>query len=133
MVPHGAANRAVILDPSIVEEAFVNTNLPMPPSPTPLPAPGGVPGEWADVCGFIKPLRFEKERQIRVPGALTIPYGTLGIRRTDQSCHHEVWIHLLHVNARLVDRTSRDDKSRRPNWRKRNSPHDHSKARRQNR
>ena len=26
-----------------------------------------------------------------------------------QGCHHEVWIHLLHVNARLVDRISRDD------------------------
>ena len=27
---------------------------------------------------------------------------------TDQNCHHEVWVHLLHVNARLVERTSRD-------------------------
>ena len=49
----------------------------------------------------------------------------------DQSFHHQVWIHLLHVNARLVDRVSRDDKHRRPLSRKRNSPYDHSKEGRQ--
>ena len=54
-------------------------------------------------------------------------------RKQIQSCHHEVWIHLLHVNARLVDRPSGDDKSCRPNSRKRNSPYDHSKERRQHR
>ena len=32
----------------------------------------------------------------------------------------------FHVNARLVDRTSREDKYRRPSLRKRNSPYDHS-------
>ena len=39
---------------SIIEEAFVNTNLPMPSVSTPLWGPGGVPGEWSDVCGFSK-------------------------------------------------------------------------------
>ena len=37
---------------SNIEEAFVNTNLPLPPGPTPLWKPGGVPGEWSDVCGL---------------------------------------------------------------------------------
>ena len=36
-----------------------------------------------------------------------------------------------HVNARLVDPTSRDDKYRRPSLRKRNSPYDHSEEKRQ--
>ena len=39
--------------------------------------------------------------------------------KTDQSCHHEVRIHLPHVDARLVDRTSRDGKYRQPSVRKR--------------
>ena len=104
-----------------------------PPGPTPLWEPGGVPGEWSDVFGFLKPPGSENEWQVRMHGALTIPFGMLGLKETDQSCHHEVWIHLLHVNARLVDRISRDDKSRRPSSKKRNSPHDHSKERRQNR
>ena len=103
---HGAANQAVIIDPTI-EDAFANTCLPIPPGPTPLWGPGDVPGEWADVCGFIEPPGSENEWQIRMHGAFTILYDTLGIRRTDQSCHHEVWVHLLHVNARLVDRASR--------------------------
>ena len=34
----------------------------------------------------------------------------------------EVWVHLFNVNAQPVDRGSWDDKSRRPNSRKRNSP-----------
>ena len=117
--------------PSIVEEAFANTSLPIPIGPTPLWRPGDVPGEWADVCGFMKPPGSEEEWQIRMHGAFTIRHDTLGIKRTDQSCHHEVWIHL--VNARLVDHVSRNDKSRRPISRKRNSPYDHSEERRQRR
>ena len=34
-------------------------------------------------------------------GAFEIPHET-------QNCHHELWIHLLHVSPRLVDRASRD-------------------------
>ena len=88
---------------SIIEEAFVNTFLPVPPGPTPLWGSGGVPGEWSDVCGFFKPPGSEKEWQIRMHGAFTIPFELLGIRHTDQSCHHEIQVHFLHVNARLVD------------------------------
>ena len=51
-------------------------------------------------------------------GAATILYDMLGNRHTDQSCHHEVWVHLINVNARLVDRLSRDDRSRRLNLKK---------------
>ena len=67
----------------------------------------------------------ETEWHIRVHGAFEIPHETLGSKLTDQSCHHKVWIHLLHVNARPFDRTSRDGKYRQPIVRKRNSPYDH--------
>ena len=83
---------------SIIEEAFANTCLPIPPDPTPLWGPGGVPGEWSDVCGFLKPPGSENEWQVRVHGAFTIPFGMLGTKETDRSCQHEVWIHLLHLN-----------------------------------
>ena len=68
---------------------------------------------------------FRTERHIRMHGAFEIPHETLGIKHTDQSCHHEVWIHLLHVNARFVDRASRDGQYRRPIVKKMHSPCDH--------
>ena len=37
---------------SIIEEAFAKTDYLVPPGPAPLWGPGGVPGEWSDVCGF---------------------------------------------------------------------------------
>ena len=46
---------------SIIEEAFANTSLPIPPGPTPLWRPGDVPGEWADIRGIMKPPGSEKE------------------------------------------------------------------------
>ena len=118
---------------SSIEDAFVNTNSPLPPGPTPLWGPGGVPGEWSDACGFSKSPGSENEWRVRMHGAFTIPYSALCLKEKDQSCHHEVWIHLLHVNARMVDRFSCEDKHRRPISRKRNSPCDHIKERRQNR
>ena len=44
--------------PSIIEETFVNTSLPVPPGPTRVWGPGGVPGEWSDVCGFLNTTGF---------------------------------------------------------------------------
>ena len=73
------------------------------------------------VCGFILPPCSKTEWHIRMHGAFEIPHETLGIKRTDQSSHHEVRIHLLHVNARLVDRASRDGHYRRPFVRKNDS------------
>ena len=114
----GSGSRSI----SSIEGAFVNTNLPLPRGSIPLSGPGGVPGECSDVCGFLKPSGSENDWQVRTHGAFTILYSTLGPKEKDQSCHHEVWIHLLHVNARLVDRVSREDKHRRPISRNRNSP-----------
>ena len=52
-----------------IEEAFANTSLPVPPGSQPLWGLGGVPGEWADVCGFRKSPGSEAEWQVRIHGA----------------------------------------------------------------
>ena len=112
---------------SIIEEAFANTNLPVPPGTTPLWRPGGVPGEWADVCGFLKPPESETEWQVRMHGVYTIPYSALGLREKDQSCHHEIWMHLSHVNARADERAPQYNQQRRLHIKERTSPYGHSK------
>ena len=71
-----------------------------------------LPGEWADVCGFLKRPCSDPEWQVRMHEAFTIPYGTLGLREIDQSCHHKVWMHLSHTNSR-GDRASRYGRAQR--------------------
>ena len=85
---------------SITEEAFADCALPMPPGSTPLWGPGAVPGTWADVCGFLKLPDSDGRWKVRQHGAFSIPHEALGIRETDQSCHHEVWLHLDFVAGR---------------------------------
>ena len=72
---------------SIIEEAFVDCALPMPPGPTPLWGPGAVPGGWADVYGFLKPPDSNERWRVRQNGACPVHHEALGIRQTDQSCH----------------------------------------------
>ena len=50
---------------STIEEVFANTDLPIPDGPTPLWGPGGVLGEWADVCGFLKPPGTDKMARLK--------------------------------------------------------------------
>ena len=78
---------------STTEKAFANTSLPIPHGSSPLWGPGNVPGERADVCGFTEPPNTDNEWQVRGHGTLEINCDVLGTRPTDQSCHHEVWIH----------------------------------------
>ena len=60
---------------STVEEAFANTNGPAQFRTDQV----AVPGEWADVCGFIKPPSSETEWHIRMHGAFEINHEMLGI------------------------------------------------------
>ena len=83
---HGRTTCASTL--SIIEEAFADCDLPLPLGSTPLWGPGAVPGTWLDVCGFIKPPDSSERWRVR------------SIRQTDQSCHHEVWLHLDFVERR---------------------------------
>ena len=117
-----------LLSPGVVS---ILTN----PLPTNVPVqgnlwgPGGVVGEWGNVCGFIEPPNADSEWHIRGHGAFEINRDVLGVRPTDQSCHHEVWMHLSHVNARLVDQyftrnALRSEQDRRQG-KKRGNPYDH--------
>ena len=96
---------------SIIEEAFADCALPMPPGPTPLCGPGAVPGKWADVYGFLNSPDFDGQWKVRQHGAFSIPHEALGIRPTDQSCHHEVCLHLGFVERRSVSITSGETRS----------------------
>ena len=69
---------------SSFEEALVITNLPLPPGPHTVVGPRGVPSEWSNVCGFLKPPGSENEWQVRMHGAFTIPFGMLDLKETDR-------------------------------------------------
>ena len=83
---------------STIEEAFADCALPTPPGPAPLWGPGSIPNNWADVCGFLKPTGSDRYWKVRMHGAFSIPRKTLGLRPTDQCCHHETWLHLDFVD-----------------------------------
>ena len=83
---------------STIDEAFEDCALPTPPGPTPLWGPGSIPNKCADVCGFLKPPGSHRFWKVRMPGAFSIPCKTPGLRPTDQSCHHETWLHLDYVD-----------------------------------
>ena len=56
-----------------------------------------------------------------------IPKSTLELREKDQSCHHEVWVHLSHVNALPDERVPRYNQPRHLHVKERKSPYDYSK------
>ena len=78
---------------STFDEVFTDCALPTPPGTTPRWWPGSIPNNWADVCGFLKPFGSERFVKLNKHGAFSIPQKTLGLRPTDQSCHHETWLH----------------------------------------
>ena len=66
---------------SAIEEAFADSALPMLPGPTPPWGPGAVPGKWADVCGYLKPLEPDRQWKVRLHGAFSIPMKLLASAR----------------------------------------------------
>ena len=126
--PPGAAHAAVIVLTSIIEEIFANTNLPVPPG--------------APLCGD------QVECQVTVPMCVVLSsrwtpkmsgkYGVmarspsptaLGLKEKDQSCHHEVWMHLAHANPGS-DRTAKYKHAWQLHLKERASPYDHNTQRR---
>ena len=68
---------------SILEEAFADTDFPIPPGHTPLWGPGAVPSEWTDVCGVVKPAdSCDKWRFACME--LSLFRETLGLRPRDK-------------------------------------------------
>ena len=82
---------------STIDEVFSDCALPAPPGPTPLWGPGSIPNNWADVCGFLKPPGSQRFWKVNKHGAISIPGHALGLRSSDQSCHHKTWLHLQFV------------------------------------
>ena len=85
---------------SIIEKAFAECAVPTPPGHTPLWGPGSIPGCWADVSWFVMPPESDQYWKVRLHGAFSIPQKAHGLRPTDQSCHHETWLHLEFVDWR---------------------------------
>ena len=83
---------------STIDEVFSDCALPTPPGPTPLWRPGAIPNNWADVCGFLKPPGSQRFWKVSKHGAFSISRQALGLRSSDQSCHHETWLHLHFVD-----------------------------------
>ena len=83
---------------STVGESFTDCALPAPLGPTDLWGPGSIPNNWADVCRFLKPPSSHRFWKVHENGAFSIPRKTLRLRPTDQSCHHETWLHLDFVD-----------------------------------
>ena len=79
------------------DEVFADCALPTPPGPTLLWAPGSIPNNWADVCGFLKPPGSQRFWKVSEHGAFSKPRQALGLCSSDQSCHHETWLHLHFV------------------------------------
>ena len=67
-------------------------------APPPLWGPGPIPNNWADVCGFLKPPCSQRFWKVNKHCAFAIPRQALGLRSSDQSCHHETWLHLHFVD-----------------------------------
>ena len=84
---------------STIEEVFADCALSTPLGNTPLWRPGSFLGCWADVCGFPKPPKSDQYGKVQLRGAFSIPHEALGLRQTDQSCHHEAWLHLNFVDS----------------------------------
>ena len=81
-----------------IDEAVADCALPTPPGPTPFWGPGSIPNNWSDVCGFLKPPGSQKFWKVSKRGAFSIPRQALGLRSSEQSCHHETWLHLHFVD-----------------------------------
>ena len=114
---------------STIEEASCKHQPATTGRPCTLVGSGGVQDEWSDVCGFIKPPGSETEWQIRMHRAFRSIARILATKPTDQSCHHDVWIHLLRVNAWQVMRerqssTNTERQDWRPYAKKRPNPWD---------
>ena len=128
-VPLGAAHAATIENPPVLLKKplpirICRCHLPSPP----LWGPGAVPGDWTDVCGFLKPPDSHEKWIVRLRGAFSISHSTLGFREKDQSCHHEVWMHLALANPRQ-EYAPRDRRDQRPHANKRSAPYQRNKGR----
>ena len=82
-----------------IDEAFTDCALPTPPGPTPLWGPGSIPDKLGRRLRISQTTGFSIDfgkciSMVHSPS----PRKTFGLRPTDQSCHHETWLHLDFVD-----------------------------------
>ena len=82
---------------STIDEVFSDC-LAFDAGPHTIVGPGSIPSNWADVCGFLKLPGSQRFWKVSKHGAFSIPRQALGLRSSDQSCHHETWLHLHFVD-----------------------------------
>ena len=115
---------------STIDEAFADCALPTPPGPTPLWGAGSIPNNWADVCGFLELPDSDRYWKVRMHGAFSIPTKQNSrLRPTDQSCHHETWLHLDFVDWRSAQ-SHHDRQDRRILLKERPAPHHYGQQKR---
>ena len=83
---------------STIDEVFSDCALPTPPATPQLWGPGSIPHNWADVCGFLNLPGSQRFWRVTKYGAFSIPRQALGLRASDQSCHHETFLYLHFVD-----------------------------------
>ena len=109
---------------STIDEAFADCALPTPPGPTPLWRPRSIPTTvLTSVDSSNRPIQIGIWK-VRMHGAFSIPRKTLGLRPTDQSCHHETWLHLDFVDWRN-SQSHHEEPDRRILLKERPAPHHH--------
>ena len=88
----------------------------MPPGLTPLWGPGAVRGEWADVCGFLKPPDSHEKWKITITRCVFDSHSALGLREKDQyGCisHLQTLGRSMHLEINMVSAyTSKKDPPR---------------------
>ena len=114
---------------STIDEAFADCALPTPLGPTLLWGPGSIPNNCAAVCGFLKPPDSDRYWKVRMHRAFSIPHKTLGQGPTDQSCHHETWLHLDFVDWRSTQ-SQHDEHDRRILLKERPTPYQYGQQKR---
>ena len=86
---------------------------------------------WANGLTYVvfsKPSNSHEKWQVNFHGAFSISHSTLGIREKDQSCHHEVRMHLALASPR-GDLAPKDKHDQRLHLKERSSPCDLDKER----
>ena len=98
----------------------------MPPGTPLLWGSAAVPGKLTDVCGFLKPPDSDGQWKVRQHCAFSNHHEALGIRPTDQSCHHEAWLHLDFDEWRS-EQSHRERHDQRILLKERSAPYHHGK------
>ena len=110
----------------IAEEASADCALPMLPGPTPLWGPGAIPGSGRTFVDSSNLLILMDDGKFVSTAHSPLPMKLLVSAPTDQSCHHEAWLHLDLVEWR-DEQPHREKHDRRILLKERSAPYHYDK------